>query len=71
MSAVLIEAQLFCLSSLLCPFLVDDALNQRTSHRPFGTCNASPSPDFPVSSGLEWLGKKHRSHSFTSGFAAG
>lgn len=40
------------------------------SHSLFGTCNTSPSPDFPVSSGLEWLGKKHRSHSFTSGFTA-
>lgn len=71
-STALLTAQLFCLSFLLCPSLDgdDDALNQRMSHKLFGTCNTSPSPDFPVSSGLEWLGKKHRSYSFTSGFTA-
>lgn len=48
----------------------DDASNQRMRHRLIGTHDASPSPDFPISSGLEWLGKEHRSHSFTSGFTA-
>lgn len=72
--SALLTAQLFCLSFLLCPSLDDDddddALNQRMRHRLIGTCDASPSPDFPISSGLEWLGKEHRSHSFTSGFTA-